>query len=519
MVSTRGIKYKFAVNERVLCYEPDPTKKKVLYDSKVIAIFDGKDRRGKKSKVEYLIHFQGWSSSWDRRVCEEFVLKDIDENRRLQRELADKAQLQIGAYLYRKERTKRSREMSSGSNSDSKGKIQKMAEEPSSLSNGLSIASIGNSEFVERLLAIKQEPGLEATPSIVENDNNRLFLHIGEKLRNFLEFDCAMITKMEKLVNLPAQIPVVTILESFVKHISIKALSCPTPVHALRKRSNNGKGDKREKDYEKLINSINLRKEVADGLRLYFDFTLKDHLLYGNEMEQANTLLSEDYLTNFTYIPSNRQFLDSLTIKQDSLGTPAGSEISEPAQINNVEIFDESRYLSKRRLRSHKKMEKEFLYEIGMTAPSSPMDCKFVSSTSYDIIPTTSNMVPSQGSKSKEILKSVMSWQLLQSDAPPKPSMIYGAIHLARLIVKLPEFLNSSAISDAKLKVLLSHLDVFMEFMESHKEWFSALNYRDVNMCSSPDYDTKENIIRIDMPMDNHVYAGHHGGARIKIER
>jgi male-specific lethal 3 len=35
MVSTRGIKLKFSENERVLCYEPDPTKAKVLYDSKV----------------------------------------------------------------------------------------------------------------------------------------------------------------------------------------------------------------------------------------------------------------------------------------------------------------------------------------------------------------------------------------------------------------------------------------------------------------------------------------------------
>lgn len=53
--------------------------------------------------------------------------------------------------------------------------------------------------------------------------------------------------------------------------------------------------------------------------------------------------------------------------------------MSEPAQINNVEMFDESRYVSKRRLRSHKKLETEFMYEIGMTAPSSPLDCKFVS--------------------------------------------------------------------------------------------------------------------------------------------
>lgn len=35
MVSTRGVKFKFVEGERVLCYEPDPTKAKVLYDSKV----------------------------------------------------------------------------------------------------------------------------------------------------------------------------------------------------------------------------------------------------------------------------------------------------------------------------------------------------------------------------------------------------------------------------------------------------------------------------------------------------
>lgn len=52
-------------------------------------------------------------------------------------------------------------------------------------------------------------------------------------------------------------------------------------------------------------------------------------------------------------------------------------------------------------------------------------------------------------------------------------------------------------------------------FLESHKEWFSASNYRDVNMCTSPNFDTKENIIRVDMQMENHVF----GGAKIKIER
>lgn len=157
--------------------------------------------------------------------------------------------------MYRKERNKRGREMSSGSGgSDSKSKIHKISEEANAWHNGPALSSIGNNEFESRLLTIKQEPGLEPPVNAVENDNNRLFLHIGQKLRNFLEFDCVMVTKMEKLVKLPSQIPVVTILESFVKHISIKALSCPTPIHTLRKRNNNLKADKREKDFQKLIN-------------------------------------------------------------------------------------------------------------------------------------------------------------------------------------------------------------------------------------------------------------------------
>lgn len=39
MVSTRGPKFKFSDGEKVLCYEPDPTKAKVLYDSKVVDTF------------------------------------------------------------------------------------------------------------------------------------------------------------------------------------------------------------------------------------------------------------------------------------------------------------------------------------------------------------------------------------------------------------------------------------------------------------------------------------------------
>lgn len=88
------------------CFEPDDRLEKVLYDAKIKEINESRDKRG-RSINEYLVHFQGWSNSWDRRVSGDFILKDTVENRNLQKELAEKSQLQLGAYLYRKERKKR----------------------------------------------------------------------------------------------------------------------------------------------------------------------------------------------------------------------------------------------------------------------------------------------------------------------------------------------------------------------------------------------------------------------------
>lgn len=166
--------------------------------------------------------------------------------------------------------------------------------------------------------------------SVIEED--RVALHISDNMKRILEFDYQMITKQRKLVNLPAKIPVVTILENFVKYYSIKSICGPiSGMDGPRRRNSSAKNEKREKDYEKLktrqviitscshtspinlkifvfdIYSINLRKEVADGLRIYFDFILKDYLLYKYEIEQASTLLSPENLKNFVYVGSEKQ--------------------------------------------------------------------------------------------------------------------------------------------------------------------------------------------------------------------
>lgn len=57
------------------------------------------------------------------------------------------------------------------------------------------------------------------------------------------------------------------------------------------------------------IHSINLRKEVADGLRIYFDFTLEDYLLYKEERPQAIDLMSQENIKDLTYADSEKQYV------------------------------------------------------------------------------------------------------------------------------------------------------------------------------------------------------------------
>ncbi|KAH8349281.1 hypothetical protein KR067_003441, partial [Drosophila pandora] len=60
----------------------------------VLAVFERTDEHGLRY-FDYKIHFQGWRPSYDRSVRASVLLKDSEENRQLQRELAEAAQLQM----------------------------------------------------------------------------------------------------------------------------------------------------------------------------------------------------------------------------------------------------------------------------------------------------------------------------------------------------------------------------------------------------------------------------------------
>ena len=80
--------FEFQVGEKVLCYEPDPTKAKVIYEAKIL-----KMEADKRFGASFLVHFQGWSSTWDRNVALDCLLKDNQANRQLQKKLFEAAKV------------------------------------------------------------------------------------------------------------------------------------------------------------------------------------------------------------------------------------------------------------------------------------------------------------------------------------------------------------------------------------------------------------------------------------------
>lgn len=143
----------------------------------------------------------------------------------------------------------------------------------------------------------------------------------------------------------------------------------------------------------------------------------------------------------------------------------ANSDVSDTHAMQLNESSSE-----KRRLRSHKNTEEnEFILDLGaVTQQTSEKNCNAAQATQMSSLSLLKQMLPANIAvplKTRELLQDILAWKLLPSDAPVEPSQIYGAVHLSRLIVKLPDFINATPMSDEKLKLLLQNIDNFIEYV------------------------------------------------------
>lgn len=315
------------------------------------------------------------------------------------------------------------------------------------------------------------------------HDDDRVFLHMGEVLKSHLEFEHQMITKEKVSTKIPASIPIVTILENFVKSHAIKVFTGPQaePPKLKRRSSNIIVGRKEPKvkqiDYEALATGVDLCKEVADGLRVYFNFILKDFLLYPEEKEAMENLLSEEKLKDFTFDPGEQLALNDFFSKQEpNLSAVELCVIPEYAEGSTSSNADKR----PSRLRSHscKTEEEERPENLSSLASTASDDSavpefqkKGIFSKSW--FPLNAGISPI----AKKIIKEAFEWRMIPTNSEPEPSMIFGIYHLTRLVVKLPEFLSATPMNEEKLTMLLKYLDAFVEFLEENHEIYGPQNF------------------------------------------
>lgn len=316
------------------------------------------------------------------------------------------------------------------------------------------------------------------------HDDDRVFLHMGEVLKSHLEYEHKMITKEKNQSKLPASLPIVTILENFVKSHAMKVLTGPqTEPPKMKRRNSSILGRKEPKakqiDYDALANGIDLCKEVADGLRVYFNFILKDFLLYPEEKDEIEKLLSEETLKNFKFDPGLPLEISSFFSKQE----PPKLPISELSTIPENTEGSTSNATDKRpsRLRSHScKIEEdekpENLSSLASTssgADSAMPELRKKGIFSKTWFPLNAGLV----GQARKIIEETFSWRMIPTNADPEPSMIFGIYHLTRLVVKLPEFLSATPMNEEKLSMLLKYLDAFVEFLEENPEIYGSQNF------------------------------------------
>ncbi|XP_012144143.1 male-specific lethal 3 isoform X2 [Megachile rotundata] len=485
---------KFYVMSQILLKQKYCTTQSALYEFQVLDVIVNKDQRGRKA-VEYLIHFQGWNSSWDRCVTEEYVLKDTEENRQLQRDLAQKAQLQLGAYLYRRERKKRSHKLSErlheAEHQEPRRRARSGGSRATSATTGSSEDGSSGQHADYDTEGVNTEEDTESSSDYVGETSDDedsgggsqsgvrpgIDLDIGTTLRRILDQDYDLITNKNKLAVLPAQPTVANILESWVQHYTTTQLT-NIPEKPQRNKANN--------TIEKAINEINICREVADGLRIYFDFTLHDLLLYRQEKEQYCNLKSSFLYNEYPTLVKEEPIEHSEVLVKEEYEDTEYAHLP-PFQEHEQET-DTSKILtnSKRRLRSCRvssidenrplKFYEEIKQDTGnmSSIASTSSRCSSPRGVTLRIPVVTSAQI-------NALLQQSNKWRLMpersKSDSPPNPSTYYGAIHLTRLFVKLPDLLQLTDIPHKKLKVLLKYLDMFLSYLEMHREWFGEQFY------------------------------------------
>lgn len=269
-MSSRAVKFKYLPGEHVFCFEPDPTKARVIYEAKILDTTSYLDAQGKKLPG-YHIHFLRWNNSWDRIVGEELVLKNTEEHKLLMKQLSEAAR-------------------KNQKNSNRRKRINEILTEAFNgsppVDTSLTFDEDNTTDINDTVneCVADSDSGSSEARNVDKSQKLRpnLDIEIYDSLKTVLDKDYFAINLDKKLVKLPADVNVVTILESFVKTLMMdfwspnfdRSYICHNPPKIAIERI------------------LPMCKEFVDGLRICFDFLLSSLLLYDAENTQYDKLMA-----------------------------------------------------------------------------------------------------------------------------------------------------------------------------------------------------------------------------------
>ncbi|VUZ48876.1 unnamed protein product [Hymenolepis diminuta] len=97
-----SIVHKYKVGTSVFCFEPDPSKAKLIYYAKIKQVC-GFSTNGRSREPQYFVHFLGWKNKWDRKVPED-LLMDINYFTKMLKQKIDELATNIKDKEIRKKR-------------------------------------------------------------------------------------------------------------------------------------------------------------------------------------------------------------------------------------------------------------------------------------------------------------------------------------------------------------------------------------------------------------------------------
>ncbi len=86
-----------------------------------------------------------------------------------------------------------------------------------------------------------------------------------------------------------------------------------------------------------------------------------------------------------------------------------------------------------------------------------------------------------QSKKSHQVLRELYSWKLVPEsvyfEEPVPASLVYGGVHLVRLMVRIPDIFSRMRFSAAKLKLVMRYMEALVDYLNTQPDLFSDSSY------------------------------------------